>query len=239
MEPAQMELAKMVLSALGGGAAALAAAAGLFRKWLAHHLSLELETHKAQLVQKSEVLKTELSIYAHERNVGISRIDAQRSEAILAIWAVLAEWHEVFVDLTAPNQKLNQDLSRALPKYQEWARKLTTVSNTLSVEVRNRAILVDQATYEVITRCGLAVSEVTTDFYAASFEGVTLTAVQDTSSLFERVQLARENLRASAATNVQEFRSALVHEFRVLMKAEKCANPSVHRTLRDKAAQRP
>jgi len=239
MEPAQMNWPELILSALGGGAAALAAAAWLFRKWLAHRLSLELETHKAQLVQKSEVLKTELSIYAHVQNVGISRIDAQRSEAILAIWAVLAEWHEVFVDLTAPNQQLNQDLFRALPKYQEWAKKLITVSNTLLVEVRNRAILVDQTTYEVIARCGLAVSDVTTDFYAASFEGVTLTAVQDTSSLFECVQLARENLRASAATNVQEFRNALVHEFRVLMKAEKGANPAVQGTLRDKAALRP
>lgn len=234
-----MNWPELILSALGGGAAALAAAAWLFRKWLAHRLSLELETHKAQLVQKSEVLKTELSIYAHEQNVGISRIDAQRSEAILAIWTVLAEWNEVFVDLTAPNQKLNQDLFRALLKYQEWAKKLITVSNTLSVEVRNSAILVDETTYEVIARCVLAVSDVTTDFYAASFEGVTLTAVQDTASLFECVQLARDNLRTSAATNVQEFRSALVHEFRVLMKAEKGANPAVQGTLRHKAALRP
>jgi hypothetical protein len=216
-----MNWPELILSALGGGATALAVAVWLFRKWLAHRLSLELETHKSQLVQKSEILKTELSIYAHEQNVGLSRIDAQRSEAILAIWAVLAEWHEVFVDLTAPNQRLDQDLSRALPKYQEWARKLMTVSNALSVEVRNRAILVDQTTYEIIARCGQAVSDVTTDFYAATFEGVVLTAIQDTGSLFERVQLARENLRTSAASNVQEFRSALVHEFRVLMKAEK------------------
>jgi len=238
MDQIQMNWPELILSAFGGGAAALASAAWLFRKWLAHRLSIGLETHKANLVQKSEVLKTELSIYAHQQNVGLSRIDAQRSDAILAIWEVFAEWHEVFIDLTAPNQKLNQDLSRALPKYQEWAKKLMTISDTLSVEVRNRAILVDQATYEVISRCGRAVSDVTTDFYAASFEGITLTAVQDTSSLFDSVRLARENLRASAASNVQEFRSALVHEFRVLMKTEKGANPAVQGKLHDKAAQR-
>lgn len=211
----------LLLSALGGASVALAAAGWLFRKWLTHRLSIELETHKSQLVQKSAVLKTELSIYAHEQSIGLSRIDAQRSETILFIWAVLSEWHDVFIDLTAPNQRLNQNLPLALPKYQEWARKLMTISNTLSVEVRNRAILVDQATYEIIARCGKAITDVTNDFYVASFEGVELTANKDMASLFDRVQQAREALGDSAATNVREFRNALVYEFRVLMKAEK------------------
>jgi|GEM_PF-3039437 len=219
----------LILSAVGGATVAVAAAAWLFRKWLAHRLSVELETHKAQLAQKSEVLKTELSIYAHEQNVGLSRIDAQRSDAILAVWAVLSEWDDVFIDITAPNQKLNQDMTRALPKYQEWARKLMCLSNTLSVEVRNRAILVDQATYEVIARCGKSITDVTTDFYAASFEGVDLHATTDLASLFSRVQQARETLQSAAATNVNEFRSALVYAFRVLMKAEKVANTAFER----------
>ena len=221
MEHDAVNWLELIVSAIGGAGVALSAAAWFFRQWLKHRLSIELETHKAQLVQKSEVLKTELSIYAHEQNVGLSRIDAQRSEAILFIWDVLGEWHEAFLDLTAPNQRLNQDLSRALPKYQEWARQLMTISNALSIDVRKRAILVDQATYEVIRRCCESISDVTTDFYAASFEGIDVAATKDLASLFQRVQQARGNLQASAAANVNEFRSALVHEFRVLMKAEK------------------
>jgi hypothetical protein len=238
MEPTTLNWLDLILTAAGGGIAALAAAAWLFRKLLAHRLSIELEAHKAQLAQKSEVLKTELSIYAHEQNVGLSRIDAQRSDAILSIWAVLSEWDDVFIEITAPNQRLNQDISRALPKYQEWARKLMTISERLSIEVRNRAILVDQATYEVIARCGRAITDVTTGFYDASFEGVDLQATNDLASLFSRVQYAREDLRIAAATNVKEFRNALVYEFRVLMKAEKKANTAAQGTMRDKAAQR-
>lgn len=210
----------LILSAFGGAVFALGAVGWLFRQLLAHRLSTAMEMHKAQLVQKSEVLKTELSIYAHEQNVGLSRIDVQRSEAILAIWAVLNEWDDVFIALTAPNQKLALDLSRSLPKYQGWARTLMGISEKLSVEVRNRAILVDQETYAVIARCGMAISNVTTDFYAASFEGVDLNSVNDAALLFATVQKARENLRASATSSVQDFRSALVHSFRVLMKAE-------------------
>lgn len=214
----------LIVSAFGGAVVALGAAGWLLRQWLTHRLSIEIETHKAQLVQRSEVLKAELSIYAHEQNVGLSRIDAQRSEAILAIWAILSEWNEVFIALIAPNQSLNQDLSRALPKYQEWAKKLMSISDALSIEVRNRAILVDQATYAAIAHCGQAISDVTTDFYAASFEGVNLNGVKEIVPIFERVQSARENLRASAATNVNDFRSALVHAFRALMNAEMSPN---------------
>lgn len=210
---------------------ALSAAAWLFRHWLKHRLSIELETYKAQLEQKLDVLKTELSIYAHEQNVGLSRIDAQRSKAIRSIWALLGKWHERFLSLTAPNQALNQDLSLALSNYHQWARELMTIANELSIEVRKRAILVNQVTYEVIKRYCDSISDVTNDFYAASFEGIDIAATEDLASLFHRVQQARGNLRASsAAANANEFRDALVYEFRVLMKAEKVANPAPQRT---------
>lgn len=167
------------------------------------------------------MLKTELSIYAHEQNVGLTRIDAQRSEAILAIWAILGEWHEVFLDLTAPNRRLDQDLPRAIPQYQEWARKLMDASDRLSIEVRNRAIFFGQAAYEPIARCGSSISEVTNDFYASSYEEVDVAAITDAPAFLGCVREARKRLRASAEASVNELRCALVHEFRVLMKAEK------------------
>lgn len=235
-----MDWLELILSAIGGATIALCAAAWLARKWITHRLSIELETHKVQLEQKSEVLKTEMSIYAHEQNVGLSRIDAQRSDAILAIWAVLSKWDDVFINITAPNKSPDfQEGLWALEKYQEWARQLMHISVALSVEVRDRAILVDQATYEVIARCGEAITDVTTDFYAASFEGVDLRAAKDLKSLLGRVQHAREELRLAATTNIEEFRNALVYEFRVMMKAEKVANTSLQATLRDKGARRP
>lgn len=229
----------LILTATGGATIALCAAGWLSRKWLAHRLSVELETHKAQLAQKSEVLKTEMSIYAHEQNVGLSRIDAQRSDAILAIWAVLSKWDDVFINITAPNKSPDfQDFRWALDKYQEWAKQLMRISDALSVEVRDRAILVDQATYEVIARCGKAITEVTTNFYAASFEGVDLRVANDLPSILDRVQHARKNLRAEAVANIEDFRTALVYEFRVLMKAEKVTDTSLQATLRDRRAQR-
>ena len=226
-----LEWLNLILSAVGGAAAALGVAAWLFRTWLSHRLSVELERYKTQLVQKSEVLKTEMSIYAHEQNVGLSRIDTQRSETILAIWAVLGSWDDVLLNITAPNQSRDfQDFQWALDKYQKWARQLMSISDALSVEVRNRAILVDQATYEVIARCGKAITDASVNFCRSSFEEVDLQAANDLTSIMKRVQHARANLRTAAAKNVEEFRSALLYEFRVLMKAERVANLSSKRT---------
>ena len=222
-----MDLLEYFLGAIGGGVVALGAAAFLFRHWLKYRLARELESYRTELAQKTEVLKAQLSIYAHEQNVGLTRIDAQRSEAILSIWALLGDWQEVFLDLTAPNRKLEQDAVRAIQRYQEWARSLMSISDKLSISVRNRAIFFDQGAYEAIARYGSTVSDITNDFYAETFEGVDLAAVTDHSAVLKRVQEAREKLRESAKSQVNELRRVLVHEFRVLMKAEKVsANPA-------------
>jgi len=224
----------LILTAAGGATIALGAAGWLLRTQIEHRLSGALETHKAQLAQKSDVLKTEMSIYAHEQNVGLSRIDAQRSDAILAIWGVLCKWDDVFVNITAPNKSIDfQNVPWALDKYREWAKSLMRISDTLSVEVRNRAILVDQATYEVIVRCGKAIADVSTGFWAASFEGVNLSEESDLPTLFAKVQRARHDLHSATATNIKDFRNALVYEFRVLMRTEKLTSTSLQATLHD------
>jgi hypothetical protein len=101
-----MSWIELVFSALGGAAVALAAAAWLSRQLLKQLPAKELEVHKAQLAQKSEVLKAELSIYAHEQNVGLTRIDTQRSEAILSIWRLLVQWQEEYLKIAPPNDHL-------------------------------------------------------------------------------------------------------------------------------------
>lgn len=218
-----MDLLGSFLGAIGGGAVALAAAAWLFRQWLKQQLAKEIESYKTELAQRTEVLKTELSIFAHEQNVGLTRIDAQRSEAILSLWNILGAWHEVFLDLTAPNQRLVQDPPRAIQRYQEWSRKQMGLSDRLSFKVRERAIFFQQSSYAAIAKCGMAVSEVTNDFYAATYEGVDLAAVGDAAAFLTIVEHERERLRELAKDNVTELRSALAYEFRVLMKAEKAS----------------
>jgi hypothetical protein len=105
-----VEFIDLFLTAIGGAGFALAVAAFLGREWLRLQIDKALEGVKGALSQKAEVLKTELSIHAHEQNVGLTRIDAHRSEAILLLWRILSDWEETFLDLTAPNRRLEAEL---------------------------------------------------------------------------------------------------------------------------------
>lgn len=221
-----MDFLTFLISALGGGVVALGAAAWLFRVWIKHRLDIELATRKTQLDQKADTLKTELSIYAHEQSVGLSRIDAQRSEAVLSIWKILLAWQEIFMNLTAPNERLERNPGQAVTDYEHHAKSLMSISSELSHEVARRAILFDQDVYATIARCGLAVSNVTIDFYAETFEDVTFVSAEAKAQYLPKVQETREKLRDSVAGNVDEFRQALVREFRRIMTADRRAEPN-------------
>lgn len=230
-----MTLLEGIVSAIGGGAVALAAAAWLARRWINHRLESELESHKAQLIQKSEVLKTDLSIYAHEQNVGLTRIDEQRSESILSIWGILTQWHEAFLSITAPNAVLGKDAQQAVSTYSQWSKSLMRASDKLSIEVRNRAIFFHQAAYETIARCGLSIADITNRYYAASFEGMDFglgAPEPDYNALTARIDAARTQLRESAHDSVNELREALIAEFRLLMGAERSPANNAHHTDR-------
>src|SRR5258707_5450559 len=115
---------ELFLSAIGGGAVALVIAAYLARRFMEIQVAKAIENHKAGLTQRTEALKTELSIYAHEQTVGLSRIDAQRSDAILTVWKRLGEWHDSFIKLTLPHPPVDRNPEVAVRQYEGWSRAM-------------------------------------------------------------------------------------------------------------------
>jgi bisphosphoglycerate-dependent phosphoglycerate mutase len=208
----------------------------LLPRWFDHTLSKAIETHKDQLVQKTQVLKTDLSIYAHEQNVGLSRIDSQRSEAILDLWKLFCEWHEVFISIAAPNKKLNQNLSTALIEYQKHARKLVKATVKFSLATRKYAIFFDQNTYQVIAKYGQAITEASFNFYdEVPFDDGSNKTSQDVNARFHLIKQARDNLKSILTEKkLNEYSSNLINEFRSLMKAEKNVNHSTGSASQDK-----
>ena len=67
----------------------------------------------------------------------------------------------------------------------------------------------------------MAISDVTITFYAEAYEDIEPTVAANGAMLLNRVSQAKEKLRDSASDRVNELRRILVHEFRVLMSAEK------------------
>lgn len=223
-----MDILYALLGATGVATAALGIAHLMFKRLLKLQLDKELEKFKVELEQKSAVLKTELSIYAHEQNVGLTRIDAQRSDAILAIWFLLGEWQDTLLEVVAPSRRLGQAPESAIQHYRKHARALMVMSDRLSVEVRNRELFFDESSYQAITKYGQTISEVTIDFYAATFENVDDSQITDHAAFLKKIDSGREVLRDAASRDAKSLRDSLVKEFRTLMKADATtANPAL------------
>lgn len=223
-----MDIFDILFGAVGGAAAALGIARLMFENLLKLQLDKELERFKTELEQKSAVLKTELSIYAHEQNVGLTRIDAQRSNAILAIWSLLGEWQDTLLEVVAPNHLMGKAPVNAIQHYFQHSRELMVISDRLSVEVRNRTLFFDESSYHAIAKYGQTISEVTNNFYAATVETIDVSQITDHNAFLEKIDSARDALRNGASGDAKSLRDSLVKEFRVLMKVNSTmANPAL------------
>ncbi len=216
-----MSLLDVFLAAFGGTAAVVLVAAYLGRSFIKLQVSRAIEKYKAELQQKSEVLKTELSIYAHEQNVGLSRIDEQRSQAIQVIYGLVMKWHDLFLGIVQPNAPKNLPPEHQLRRYLNLAQNAVKVAEALSVKVRDTAIFFQQDSYEIIARFGMAAMDLSCAFYDSTFGKVDMSKDPSYDQLFPMIERERATLRDAPKEDFGKLQSMLVSEFRRLMKAER------------------
>lgn len=77
------------LSTIASSAIALLTINFLSKKLVQQLLSKELEKYKSQLLAKTESLKSNLAIYAHEQNIANTRVDSQKAKAIHEVHSAL------------------------------------------------------------------------------------------------------------------------------------------------------
>jgi hypothetical protein len=211
---------EVFLSAFGGSAATLVVAAYLGRRFLDIQVVRAIEKYKAELEQKSSILKTELSIYAHEQNVGISRIDQQRSDAIRSIYGLAMRWHEILLEITKPNEPRMAIGSQA-ERYRGHAKALVKAAEEISVTTRDYAIFFQQSSYEVVSRFGMAAMDLSCAFYDRTFGSLPNQEGGHDKELMALIQRERKTLTEESRGGFEAARSLLIQEFRILMKAER------------------
>lgn len=168
-----------IVALVGGGTVGVVVIVLLSKRLLQLQLDKALEQYKTKLDHKSSVLKTELSIYAHEQNVGLSRLDAQRSKAIESIYTLITNWHEQFITITAPNDYFENSPELELSRFYDLAVKFAGLSEKLTLAIRNRAIYFDQTSYESVAKYGSALTNLGIQFYAETFEKLDMTVEPD------------------------------------------------------------
>lgn len=212
---------EIFLTAFGGTAAMLAIAAFLGKRFLDVLVSRAIEKYKSELEQRTTVLKTELSIYAHEQNIGLSRLDEQRCKSIQEIYGLVMRWHDIYLKICQPNDSHLSDTQMKIKQYHTWATSLVKEAENISVIARNSAIFYQQSSYEIISKFGMSAMELSCNFYDKTFGNVDGSKDLNPDELFPIIENQRKALSDASKEEFTQLEKTLISEFRKLMKAER------------------
>jgi hypothetical protein len=216
-----MELFTALVGAFGGAAAGVAVAAFLGKSLVLDHFARKLEAYKNELSNKSDELRTELSIYAYQQNLGLARIDAQRAKSIMALWSRFIKWNNAYENLVKETRRrLEKDADSVaksredLNLYQRKVDDLYAHAKRLGQGVTARAIYFDSDEYEHIVSCYLKIDHVCTEFHTHLYgdyaSAKTMPAKEYVSGLLKACDQLEEEVTASK----NELRRTLMSEFR-------------------------
>jgi len=216
-----MTITELVTTVFGSTAAALTVTGILAKLLIEKQFKRSFENFRSKLEAKSASLKTELSIYAHEQNVGLSRIDDQRSKAIQAIYNLITQWQDAFLTITSSDDNFDITPEHEYSKFYDLAEKIAKLSEKLSISIRNHAIYFDEKTFNKISKYGSTLTEIGLNFYSQTFEDLDIASTPDYSEVAKLVREAKNNLLKSAKGDVEILRDTLLYQFRLLMKSDK------------------
>ena len=213
------EFLKYLIGAISGSSVSLLVVAFLGKRWLNHQLSKGLIKYQKELEARTEILKNNLSIFAHEQTVGISRIDAQRAEAIKEIYAALVKWEFVVIMINNPlrngfNPKDHQD--RLLNFYHKSFQDLNKSMNKLTFAIVNNKIYLSKRIFECLDGVLKNVA-----VYSAQVDSIiNHNLYGERTDKLEYIQAELLKLKEATGAAIHPIQSQLVDEFRVLLKAQ-------------------
>lgn len=140
----------VILPALSGGGAGWALIHFFGQRLVDHRLAKDLERYREVLRENTEVLKSQLSIYAHEQTVAISRVDTQRSEAICNIYACIRDVINPVSAIMAGSPIMNGTPAQSAQFYFDHAQEAHQAAGVLANKLADLAIYFDNGTYKKI-----------------------------------------------------------------------------------------
>lgn len=136
-----------VIPSLVAGGTALAVLKFLGQRFVDHNLGKDLERYKTELGEKTETLKTQLSIYTHEQNVQITRIDAQSAEAISNVYTRMREVINPLSLIISGSPIVDGSDRQSIDYYLEAAETMHAAVGRLANSVADHAIYFEDPTY--------------------------------------------------------------------------------------------
>jgi hypothetical protein len=136
-----------VVSTLVSGGTAWALLHFFGQRLIDHRLAKDLEKYKIELGEKTEALKTQLSIFAHEQNVAASRVDVQRAAAISNVYACIRDVVNPVSSIVAGSPIMNGTEAQSAQYYLDNAQSAHRACGVLANRLADLAIYFDNETY--------------------------------------------------------------------------------------------
>jgi hypothetical protein len=207
-----------LVGAFGGVATLLILLAFFGRTLLSQLLRKELKRYESELNAKTDILKTQLSIYAHEQTVALSRIDTQRAEAIRQVFSSIAKWNKVISTIKSPDLYLIA--TTGIDSYfNDLKKKLFESIEHLADTMLENAIFFSSETYDRIAnvyRLLLLYSHEIDINISEAFHSGKITDDEIIDIIHESIS----KCSTIHTTKIDPIRGQLVDEFRKLMGAQ-------------------
>jgi hypothetical protein len=205
----------------GGGFSGFAAARYLATRFIEHRLAKDLEQYRNELAERTESLKTQLSIRAHEESVTITRVDLQRSTAVAAVYAAISDWRRKLVPLVQPPPPDQPSVNETVKFYAASAERALVAADAVRTTLIEHAIYFDLATYEKIFQLVSDARRMTENFLNP------IRSALDDGTLPERILGSIEVSRARTLSWFEKYneplQAELLADFRRLVGSERAA----------------
>ncbi len=204
------ELALTLISGFGGAFVLLHF---LGKSLINHQINKSLKVFDAQLGRKSEALKTELSIYAHEQNIALSRIDGQRAAAIHEIHTALRSWSNFSCTIANGSPHVNSDVHTHIAFYRSHAEQAHQSGFYLANALADNAIYFEADLYRQLAELSAKAQNTVATFLRTIRKG-DAEGIQPTL-LLKQIEEAQINFKKIHDEEIISFQQKITDQFRI------------------------
>jgi hypothetical protein len=205
-------LESFVIPSIVAGGTALAVLKFLSQRFVDHRLGKDFERYKTELGERTESLKTQLSIYAHEQNVQITRVDAQSAEAISNVYAKMRGVINPLSLILAGTPIVDGSDRQSIAYYLEAAEAAHAAVGNLANTVADHAIYFEDPIYVKIFQFSKAAGN-STALYLQSLRKA-IAEGQSDGAILTLAENGRTPLQAAYTDEINPLHKELVAVFR-------------------------
>lgn len=184
------------------------------KKIINHFFLKDIERYKTQLADKTEVLKSQLFIYANEHNIMFSRIDNQKAKAISKTFTAIREWAEPITKIIhVPLRNATEE--EIFEYYYRYAEDAHNCARELSKVLGDHSIYFDESIYKSLVELTTTCLKMSADFLYPLRKSFSENSFEP--GLLNEIEVQRKKLETRFNSNYSPITQEITNKFRILL----------------------